>query len=473
MDAVSRGLTWTGIERVGSYALRFLIGLVMARLLVPSDYGLIGMVGFFLALGDVFRDCGFQSALVQKKGRTDVDYATAFWFNLALSLMLFVLFFGGAPAIAVYYGTDELVPIMRALAAGFVMNALSSIQFTRLTVEMRFGVQSAISLVALVISGGVGVSLAWRGWGAWALVGQTLIDGGMRAVLVWYVSGWIPRMVFSGESFRGLFRFGSKILCSSTINSVYMNLYSLVIGKNFGPVDVGYFNRADGFAGIPPVALTDTVIKVNYPVLSELQDDDRKLREAYRRLIRRSLFWLVPILCGMVVLAVPMVRVLVGEKWVPCVPYLQVLCFAMVWHPLTHINLNLLYVKGRADLVLRLEVIKKPLGFLILFASIPFGVLWMCIGRALYNFISYCFDSYYTGKFLGYGLWKQMIDLVPMIALGIGMGGVVWMVVGGVESSLAKLVIGSCVGAGIYLGVGCICYNTANDEARFHHHSGS
>ncbi len=455
-SAVS-GMAWTGAERLATQVLRFFISLVMARLLAPSDYGVVGMLAIFLAIAGTFQDSGFAAALIQKKDKTEVDYSTAFFFNLAVAMAFYGVLFAAAPLIAHFYKVPDLVSITRVVALGLIINAFSVIQQTRLTINLKFGTLAILSVLSVLVSSTIGITLAYRGYGAWALVWQSVLGGAINTLILWCVARWHPLLMFSVESFRKLFGFGSKLLYSSLINTIYGNLYTLVIGRVFGPAEVGHFNRANGFAALPADTLTDMVLKVNYPILVRFQDDTLQLITAYRRLLRTPMFLLVPVLFGMAAVAEPMVCVLIGEKWLPCVPFLQVLCFGLMWNPLTHINLNLLYVKGRTDLVLKLELIKKPIAFLILFSMIPFGIFWLCVGKAAYDFIAFCFNCHYTNKVLGYGFWRQIKEIIPMVANALAMVLIVTWGIGFFDSNVAKLTVGVLIGMGSYL-LGAVIY---------------
>ena len=306
--------------------------------------------------------------------------------------------------------------------------------------------QAIASIVSVIVSGIVGLWLAYIGWGVWALVYQNVSHALVRALILWLFAKWKPLFVFSFDSFKQLFSFGSKLLASSLINTIYTNIYTLVIGKAFSPAEVGFFNQGNHISKLPMQIVNDVVLKVNYPILSELQDDNKRLIQTYKKLLRTPMFILFPILVGLCAVAHPLIEVLLGVKWLPCVPLLQVLCIGYMFTPLTMINLNLLYVKGRSDLVLKLELIKKPIAFLILFASIPFGLLWMCVGKALYEFVAFSFNCYYTKIILNYGMWMQLKELLPIFVNVIIMFIVVTMCMTIINTPFIKLIIGIFVG---------------------------
>ena len=447
-------MMWTSLERVATQAIQFGLGILVARRLLPEDYGVIGMLAIFFAIAQILLDSGFANALIQRQNRTEVDYSTAFYFNIVVGVALYGAFYLAAPWIADFYGQPILVPITRIFAVSVILNSLTIVHTAKLTIDLDFRTQSLISIVTTVICGGLGVALAYSGFGVWAIVVQALANAGLRCVLLWITARWMPLLAFSVESFRQLFAFGSRILVSSLINTIYDNIYTIVIGKKFAAADVGFFNRGVQFATIPSDALTSIVVKVNYPILSSLQGDVPRLIRAYDKLLRTPIFFLAPVLVGMAVLADPMVAVLLGDKWLPCAIYVKILCFGCLWNPLTHINLSLLFVKGRSDLVLRLEFIKKPIAFLILLSTIPFGIKAICIGRAVYDMIAFLFNCHYTGKILGHGLMPQLKTVLPVFMKAAAMGAGVAIAVSFIDAEWVKLAVGVPLGACIYLGVG-------------------
>lgn len=445
-----KGMAWTGVSRLSKQVIQFSIGILLARQLMPEDYGIIGMLAIFIAIAETFLDSGFASALIQKKDRTEVDYSTVFFFNVVISLVLYAIIFVFAPWIADFYSIPVLTDVTRVVSLALIINGLTIIQTAKLSIELNFHLQAIADIFSVLIGGLLALYLAYHGWGVWSLVFQGVSSAAIRALVLWVFSRWRPLWAFSYKSFRRMFSFGSKLLCSGMINTIYDNLYTLVIGKAFMASQVGFFNRGDHFAQLPTKTIQEMVVKVNYPILSSMQDDEAKLTATYKKLLAAPMFLLYPILTLLIVLAAPLVEVLIGAKWLPCVPILQIICIGCMFDPLTHINLNLLYVKGRTDLVLKLEFIKKPIGFLLLFVSIPFGVFWMCAGRSLYSLIAYVFNCYYTDKMIHYGFSSQMKVLLPIIFRSILMGIVVFFVIQCFDNLWVKLFIGSISGAVSY-----------------------
>ena len=399
------GIMWSAIERFSLQGVQFIIQIILARLLLPSDYGMIGMLAIFLQVAQVFIDSGFTNALIQKKDRTEEDFATVFYFNILVAVLFYGILFFSASLIADFYNMPTLVLVIRFIALSLIINALSAIHRTKLIISVNFKTQSKISLGAAFISGVIGIWMAYVGCGVWALVWQTLLN------------------TFSKSSFERLFNFGSKLLISSLINTVYRNLYTIVIGKKFSVVELGYYTRAEQFAIFPSNNLNALVSRVAYPILSSIQDDDKCLTNAYRNYIRLSSYIIFPLMVGLLVLANPIISLLLTDKWSGVVILLQILCLDWMFDHLSQINLNLLWVKGRSDLSLRLEIIKKTIAIFILFVSIPFGLEVMCWGRVIYSLIATYLNTYYTNSLIDLTLKLQVKDVFPSLILSFIMGG--------------------------------------------------
>lgn len=455
-NKVIGGMAWTGVEKVVSKAVNFAIGIALARMLAPTDYGVVGMLAIFIAVANTFTDSGLSNALIQKQNRTEKDFCTIFYFNVGVSIAFYAALFFASPYIAKFYNMPILEDVTKVVALSLVITGFTAVQRTRLTIDLRFQTQALISVISILVTGAVGLTLAFFGWGVWALVFQALAGQLISSICIWYCSRWMPKLIFSKESFKSLFGFGSKLLCSSLINTIYGNLYTLVIGKAFSPADVGYYNRGNEYALLPTQALQDMALKVNFPVLAKMQDDNERLLRAYRKLLRTPLFLLYPVLTTIAVIGEPLIEIMIGPKWLPCVPLLQVLCFGYMFSPLTHINLNLLYVKGRTDLVLKLELIKKPIGFAILFATLPFGIYALVIGKAAYEFVAFSFNCYYTGKILGYGELKQLKVLFPVFIQIAVMGVVTHFAIMPFDGSVAKVAVGIVTAAITYFGIAAV-----------------
>ena len=454
-----KGMFWTSIEKIVRHSMQFVFGIILARLLSPDDFGIIGMLAIFIAIAQTFTDSGLSNALIQKQNSSNADFSTMFFFNIIVASVFYTALFLLAPFIASFYREPLLTDVTRIISISILLSALSTVQNVRLTKDLRFKEQSIISISSTIVSGVVGVILACRGWSVWALVFQAIANQGVSTICIWITSKWVPNLTISKKSFSEIWSFGSKLLGSSLINSIYTNIYAFVIGKKFTPLDVGYFNCANQYAELPAQTIQDIVIKVNYPILAKIQDDNNELLKAYRKLLRLPLFILYPILIGMAVLAEPLITTIIGEKWLPCVPVMQIICIGALFSPLTHINLNLLYVKGRTDLVLKLEFIKKPIAFALLFALLPFGILPLAIGKALYEFIAFSINCYYTRQILGYGEIAQLKELLPILAKASFMGVLVHAFSNYFTNPLLTISICTVTGAVIYILLSAITHD--------------
>lgn len=446
-----RGVVWSAVERFSLLGVQFIVQIVLARLLTPADYGLIGMLAVFLAIAQTFVDCGFTNALIQNQHRTERDFATAFFFNVAVACFFYAALFFCAPLIASFYEMPALVSVTRVIGLSLILSAFSAVQRAKLTICVDFKTQAKISLSAAVFSGAVGIALAYYGVGVWALVAQTLVNAGMSSVLFWVFVRWRPRGFFSMESFRPMFSFGSKLLASSLMHTIYSNLSPLVIGKFFSAESLGFYSRASHLAGFPATIGEGVLGRVTFPLLATVQDDDARLSEVYRKYLRVSTGGIMPGMLLLCALAEPIVLALLGEKWLPCVPLLQILTFSWMMNPIVMVNLNLLYVKGRTDLVLRLEIVKKITATSILFASLPFGLVGLCVGNAIYAQIAVAMNTYYTGKFLKMTYWRQMREVVPIYAMAGAAAACAFAGTFLFENAWAKIFVGGILGAGIYI----------------------
>ena len=415
----TNGLLWSSVERFSNQGVQFLFSIILARLLAPEDYGIVAMVVIFFAIAQTFVDSGFSSAIVRKKDRTESDLSTCFYFNIFVGLGFYILLFLCSPFIADFYNQPILSPIVKISGLTVLINSLCIVQQAQFTIRIDFKTQAKVTLTSTVISGILGILLAYLGYGVWALVWQGVIGSFIRMFLLWLFSKWRPRESFSKDSFHYLFGYGSKLLASGLLDTTYNNIYPIVIGKFYSPAQLGNFSRAQGWASLPSSNITGVLQRVTFPVLTEMQDDDERLATNYRKLLRMSAFVVFPLMMLMAAIASPLIRVVITAKWDACVPYLQIICFAMMWYPIHAINLNLLQVKGRSDLFLRLEIIKKVVGVSVMCVTIPLGVTAMCFGMVFSSMIALFINTYYTGKLINVGYLTQMKDLLPIILISL------------------------------------------------------
>ncbi len=407
------GVKWSAIENFSVQGLQFILGIIMARILSPEDYGIVGMIGIFLAVSQTFINCGFTAALIRKIDRTQEDYSTVFFFNVFAALFFYCILFSIAPYISNFFKTPILTDIIRVISINLVIDSLSAVHRTQLTIRIDFKSQAIISLITCLSTGSLGIYLAYSGLGVWALVFQSVTAAIVNALLTWWFSNWKPSLIFSKQSFDNLFSFGSKLLGANLLHTFYANITTLIIGKFFSASELGYYTRGNNFASLPSANLIGILQRVTFPILSKIQNDEEHLIVVYRKYIQITS---LPIFFLMIMLAAiskPLILVLITEEWANTTIYLQVLCFAMMFDHITTINMNLLQVKGRSDYVLKTEIIKKAISFIMIFAAIPFGVLAICISRVIYTQIAIFLSTYYTGKVYGLSYNDQFRDFFP------------------------------------------------------------
>ncbi|MBR5673740.1 MAG: lipopolysaccharide biosynthesis protein [Muribaculaceae bacterium] len=448
-----KGVAWTSLNQVLNIGLGFVIGIILARLLSPSDYGLLAMIGVFNAIAYSFLDSGFGNALVRKPNLTEDDNTTAFYFNLMAGVILFGVLWLVAPWVSVFYDKPILTPLVRAEGSLLIVSSFRIVQQTQLTRALNFKAKMIIRVVASICGGITGIIGAYSGLGVWALVAMHIADALISLVLLWIISPWRPHGKWSKASFRYLWEYGSKLLASSLLDTIYGNIYPIVIGKFYSAADLGQYTRARQYAGMPSGTLTGVIQQVTFPVLSQIQEEDARLGNNYRRMLRFTVFIVFPVMMGMAALAHPLVIALVTAKWEQCVPYLQVICFASMWYPVHAINLNLLQVKGRSDLFLRLEIIKKALVTVVIFVCVPLGIMGICCGAVFTSLACLGINTYYTGKLINVGFLRQMRDMTPTLLASLAMGAVVYFAVMPFDNNWVKLAIGIPLGAALYLAI--------------------
>lgn len=449
-QATTKGLFWSSVERFSNQGVQFVFSIILARLLSPSDYGIIAMVAIFFAVAQSFVDSGFSNALVRKTDRVEEDLSTCFYFNIGVGIIAYIVLFLIAPLVANFYNQPILSPIIRITGLGVIINSLCVVQQALFTIKIDFKSQAKITLSATVISGIVGIILAYQGYGIWALVWQGVASSIVRMGLLWLMSKWRPRTGFSKSSFNYLFGYGSKLLASGLLDTIYNNIYPIVIGKFYTPAQLGNYSRALGWAQLPSANITSILQRVTFPVLSAIQDDTLRLQNSYRRLLKLSAFIVFPLMMGLAAIASPLIRVILTAKWDGCVLYLQILCFALMLYPIHAINLNLLQVKGRSDIFLRLEIIKKIIGVIILIITIPLGITAMCLGMVFSSIICLIVNTYYTSRFIDVGLLTQLKDLKIILINSLVMGGGIYILTSFIDIEGLKLVMGIVIGLLFY-----------------------
>lgn len=451
-NVVVRGVVWSGIERFSVQGIQFVLSFVIARQLLPSDYGLIAMLGIFMAIAQSFIDSGFSNALIQKQDRTDVDYSTVFYFNVVVGFVMYLIFLVSAPWISAFYNAPQLTSIIIWTGLNFIISSLATVQRAKLTVELNFKLQAYISIVSVIISGSVAVWMAYHDYGVWTLVYQGLLNNAITVLLLWLTAHWFPLRVFSWKSFKELFSFGSKLLAGGLLHTIYTNIYSLIIGKFFTPADLGYFNRAASMVQYPSTNMTNIVTKVTYPVECQLQHDDELLQQKYFSFIRYVSFIVFPMMIGLAILCDPFIRIVLTDKWSGAVPYVRILCVAYMWYPIMQMTWELLNVKHRSDYSLKSEIIKKVIAFGILFATIPFGIKVMCAGLILYSVADLFVITRFVKRILPQVTLSSIAkQLFPFLLLSCLMGGCLSCCLYFMTNMWLELLGGIVMGCFVYL----------------------
>jgi len=446
------GVFWSSVDQFSGQIIQFVISIVLARLLVPQDYGIIGMLAFFMAISGVFIDGGFSSALIQRKDRTEKDLNTVFYINLGMALICYLILVISSPWIAGFYQQPLLVPVIRIYGLTLIIGAISGVNNTLLIINVDYKTKSKISITASIISGIIGILCAYYGAGVWALIVQALSSGIITATLNFYFFRWFPKLIFSVESFKSLFSYGSKLLCSSIIASAYTNIYTLVIGKQFSPATLGFYSRAMGFARLTSRNINGIISRVSFPILSKVQDEDETLIVVYKKYIQMSAFVIFPLVLLMCGIAKPLILVLLTEKWAVSIGLLQILCFVYLWDGIIDINLNLLKVKGRTDLVLKLEIIKKSIAVSILVVTILMDDIYaICIGVAVYSLIALYLNTIYTKSLIGFGFFKQCKLFLPYLILSLAIMAIALLFSNVISNALVSLILSLIICPSAYL----------------------
>lgn len=461
-----KGVGWSAVDNVAQYAVSFVVSIVLARLLSPDDYGLIGIIAIFTTVCTAIINGGFGTALIRKNDCTDDDYNTAFIVNLGLSLVLYAIIFACSPLIADFFGKQELVALTRVSSITMIIGALAIVQQTRLTKRIDFKTQTKISLISAITSGVIGIGMALAGLGVWALVCQGIMAQLLRTVLLWFYNKWVPKLRFSKKSFNELFGFGWKMMVSGILDTVWKELYQLVVGKFYSPATLGQYTRAKQFSQLFSSNLTIVIQRVTYPVLSEIQDEKERMVTAYRRIIKLTMFITFTLMFALGAVAEPLLYCLIGEKWHEAATYLPLICFVGAFYPLHAINLNMLQVQGRSDLFLFLEIIKKIVGLIPLSIGMFVGIFPMLFTSIGTGIIAYFLNSYFPGKLLGYTSWKQLRDIAPSFFTALTMAVIVYLLKFLPLSNWAILPIQIVVGVAVFFGLCKLTKSKEYEEAK-------
>ncbi|MCM4164785.1 MULTISPECIES: lipopolysaccharide biosynthesis protein [unclassified Arenibacter] len=434
-----KGMVWSAAERFSVQAVQFIIGIILARILTPKEYGIIGILLVFIAVSDVFIDSGFSTALIQKQKRTKIDISTVFWFNIFISLLCYVVLWILAPYIQQFYDLEQLSILLRVLSLSLIINALFTIPMTLLTIELDFKTISLITLIASIFSGIVAVYYAYDGYGVWALVIQIMTRSVLTAILTWVMIKWRPILIFSKNSFKELFSYGSKLLASSLLGTAVNNFYALFIAKFISTKDLGFYTRGTQFSDVVFGILSSILDSVLLPGLSTIQEERDKLVSYTRSILKATALIIIPIFLYLTIIAEPLIKVLITEKWMPAVPIMQIFCIARLITILSGINVNLLYVIGRTDLALKQQYSKIAIRVIFFVIALKFGIFYIALAELISTACHFFINTYYPGKIMSYGAFSQLKDILPIILSGLIMALMVFVLNYFITSDVLKL----------------------------------
>lgn len=447
---------WRFAERCGAQLVTFVVAIVLARLLDPTVYGTVALVTVFTTILQVFVDSGLGTALIQKKDADDLDFSSVFFFNFVICIMLYMGMFIAAPYIAHFYNNSSLTPIVRVISLTIVISGVKGIQQAYVSRNMLFKRFFFSTIGGTIASAFVGIALAYKGFGVWALVAQQLLNTATDTLILWLTVKWRPRLMFSWKRLKKLLSFGWKILCSSLIDTVYNNVRSLIIGKMYSSADLAYYNQGDKFPKLIVTNINTSIDSVLLPAMSSVQDSKDRVKNMTRRAIKTSTYIMAPLMMGLAFCAEPIVTLILTEKWLPCVPFLRIFCVTCMFYPIHTANLNAINAMGRSDLFLKLEIIKKAIGMTLLFSTMWFGVMAMAYSLLLNSVLSQIINSWPNRKLLNYRYLEQLKDILPGIILAVMMGIVVYIIGFIPMPTIVLLMIQIVVGAIIYISLSYI-----------------
>lgn len=451
MSKVGKAFFWSALERFSIQGISFILSIIIARIVSPSAYGLIVMIQVFLSFSQLFIDGGFANALIQKNDRDDTDYCTVFFFNMGVALLLYLLFFLSAPIIADFYEEPQLKTITRIISLNLIFSSLSIVQKTRLTIKLDFKTQTRAGLIAVIISGTIGVVCAYSGLEVWALVIQGLVNQLITTVALMFFSRWRPRFIFSVQSFRRLFGFGSKLMLSNILTSIYINISNLVIGKKYTPADLAFYNRGFTLSQFPSVNISDVMNRIIYPVLSRVQDDIIALRESYIKYLHLANYIVLFLMGLLIVLAEPLILLLLTQKWIEAVPYLQIFCINFMFYPILQQSSNPIAAIGHSGVLLRYQLLKRFVCIIILFLTLRINTIAVCWGFVLGSLFETVINVLICRKEIGVGIMAHIRSQIDIIVIVVSVCAIVYFVISFIDGAIWKLFIGGTIGLMLYL----------------------
>lgn len=444
-------MLWNATSNVSIQGIRLLFGIILARLLTPEDFGIVGLLTVFMCIVSIFIDCGFSQALIAKQKKTQVDFSTEFWFNVVFGILAYLTLFVLSPYVASFYNKPILSSILKILGIEVIINSLCVVQSAQFTIALNFRTPAKISIISQFISGCIGIFLAQKGFGVWSLVYQQLLGNLINGIGLWSTSRWLPTLHFSFHSFKYLWSYGSKVLAANVFSQLYDNIQPLIIGKAFSAESLGQYTRAQQFAAFPSTNLSSILGNVTFPILSKVNDDIIRIKSIYNRMIRVTGFIVFPLMIGLAAIAAPLIHALFNNQWNDCIFLLQIISIALMWQPISFINLNLLKALNRPDIVLKLELIKKPLGIGILLFSIQYGLTFFALCNVVICLFAVIVNTIYVSMVLNESVLIQFKELFKPLTSSMLMGLCVYSITQHISNAFVALSIGVFSGFCIYL----------------------
>lgn len=459
------GLKWQFLQKLTLQPMQLVFMMFLARLITPNDFGILGLTTIFFGIANNLSSCGFGTALIRKQERTEKDINTVFWFNVIMSFLLAGVLFLCAPLFVIFYDQPALLWLTRASAIMMFLSSFSGVHYTLYHARRDFKTPAVIQTTVAMLSMPICVALAYIGWGYWALMAQSIFSGLASLSVVWIVSPWKPKFMFSWKSFKDFFSFGSKLALSGIIDGVYMNSYSLIIGKFYSPASLAYYSKGARLAAVAPTTACSMISQVTFPILATLQNDNERLKTVYRKYIKLFTFsvtWICLCVCAY---SKPFVAVMYGDQWGEAVKYTCLICFSYAIYHMHVINLNLLSVKGRSDLFLRLEIIKKVFSFVVLIYCATISVTAIAVGGIFTAFGCYIINTYYSKRLINMSIWEQLMDYIPLfLYANLTTWPIAWLVLKLPILPIFQLVLGGGLSALVYFIILYLCKNeTLND----------
>jgi teichuronic acid exporter len=459
----TKGIFWSAVDKFAVQLGQFAVGVILARILMPEDFGLMGILVIFMALSQTFVESGLGTGLIQRQNRSEIDFSTLFVFNLGVSSFFYFLLFFSAPYISSFFGNPQLTDLIRILGINLFINAFAIVQRTKLSITINFKTIAKSNVIGMITGGLCGIIAAINGYGVWSLVIQMLTGSFCSSASLWFLSKWSPSVAFSKKAFKSLFGYGSKLLVASLYAQILNNVYNICLGKLYLTATLGYYTKAKSFADISAGTIVSVLQQSTFPILTSVQHDKERLISIFSKMIRMSAFFIIPIMTLISLLGKPIVILLLTEKWVSLIPLLQWMVFARIFFPMSVLNMNLLNAIGRSDLYLKVDLSKLPLTLLTMIITIPLGVKAMIIGHVVGSAIAFVINAYLPGKFYGYGPIQQLKEMLPFFIAAIGMSILVITITYLIDILILQLILGIILGGLSYI---FICWSLKSDELK-------